>query len=137
MYVLAQISPGELVDKLIILTIKLEKISDEEKRKNIRIEYDSLVAKYEHIHQLLGEQQLPPNTQGMPELVKELKEVNTTIWEIEDEIRECERNKDFGPKFVELARGVYFNNDKRSVIKRNINSLCSSEIIEEKSYSEY
>lgn len=137
MHILAEISPGELVDKLVILTIKLEKITDEEKRKNIQTEYDILAAKYESVHQLLGEMVLPPNTQSMPELVKDLKEVNSTIWEIEDEIRECERNKDFGPKFIELARGVYFNNDKRSIIKRNINSLCESEIIEEKSYSKY
>jgi hypothetical protein len=74
---------------------------------------------------------------SLQELVTELRNVNSTLWRVEDDIRECERSSDFGPRFIELARSVYHQNDRRSAIKRSINELTGSRLIEEKSYAEY
>jgi len=118
------ISLGELYDKFSILEIKTERISDEEKLKNIRNERDSLkvvVEKY-------------PIAE---ELYNELKEINEKLWIIEDDIRECERRKDFDKKFIILARNVYITNDKRSEVKKKINIEYGSDIVEEKSYEKY
>ena len=118
------ISLGELYDKFSILEIKTERISDEEKLKNIRNERDNLkvvVEKY-------------PIAE---ELYDELKELNEKLWIIEDDIRECERQKDFGKKFIILARNVYITNDKRSEVKKKINIEYGSDIVEEKSYEKY
>jgi hypothetical protein len=122
------VSAGELVDKVTILEIKAERISDPVKRKNVRRELDGLGAGL--LPLLADEPRLAP-------LQAALRAVNESLWEIEDDIRECERRKDFGPRFVELARGVYLNNDKRAALKRQIDELLGSEIVEEKSYAAY
>ncbi|MSR88374.1 MAG: hypothetical protein EXS67_01805 [Candidatus Margulisbacteria bacterium] len=122
------VAPGELIDKLTILEIKLERISDAEKLKNIHLERNLLT-------QILTKD--VTTSQILSNLSKELKKINETLWVIEDDIRDCERQKDFGNRFVELARAVYFTNDKRCEIKRDINLHLGSQIIEEKSYQAY
>jgi len=123
-----EISPGELIDKITILEIKLERIKDAAKLGNVRTEWETLTAARDGA---LG------NSAELDRLTAELKEVNVRLWEIEDRIRDCERAKDFGETFVELARGVYRNNDRRAHIKRAINALLGSRLIEEKSYAAY
>lgn len=123
-----EIAPGELVDKITILEIKLERISDEEKLANVRREWEVLTA--------ARAAKISPSG-DMDALQAELKAINEKLWEIEDDIRDCERAKDFGQKFIELARSVYFTNDKRAAVKRRINDLLGSEIVEEKSYADY
>lgn len=128
MNISVELGLGELVDKLTILEIKLDQIKDLNKLQNVRIEYQKLLIA------------LPVSfkkNKNFMALMDELRVINKKIWDIEDQIRNCEKNKDFGEIFVSLARGVYFNNDNRAKIKRDINVLCGSEIIEEKSYSEY
>lgn len=119
--ILAPISVGELVDKITILQIK-EKHAQGEKLTNIKKELDEL------------RELMTINHSELRILSKELEDVNQIIWDVEDEIRICEKNQDFGPRFVELARQVYINNDLRAVIKRKINVACDSHIIEEKIY---
>lgn len=121
-------SPGELIDKITILEIKSERIKDEQKLANVRVELGIL-------SDCLA-QNIAPSAE-LTSLHKQLREVNEKLWVIEDDIRDCERAKDFGPIFIELARAVYFTNDKRAALKREINLLVSSEIIEEKSYAPY
>ncbi len=123
-----EVSPGELIDKITILEIKSERIKDVEKLKNVRMELATLVACRDLAIEASPE---------LAELTIELKQVNESLWQIEDQIRECERHRDFGPKFIELARSVYKSNDRRSALKRQINELLGSRLIEEKSYSEY
>ena len=123
-----EVAPGEIIDKLTILEIKRERIADEAKRKNVSYEWDVLT------------RDLTTAVAATPELDAlraKLKEINLKLWVIEDDIRDCERAKDFGPKFVELARAVYFTNDERAAVKRQINELLNSAIIEEKSYAAY
>lgn len=120
-----KVSIGELLDKITILEIKLKKISDPSKKNNIRKEYSHLINACRFI-------------KNIPlELMSELSQVNCDIWDIEDRIREKEREKKFDDEFIELARSVYFNNDKRAEIKKLINLKTSSELIEEKSYEDY
>ncbi|HEX9570429.1 MAG TPA: DUF6165 family protein, partial [Rhodospirillales bacterium] len=107
-----EISPGELIDKITILEIKREHMTDAAKLENIEREWTMLTAARDGA--------VKPSTE-LDRLAAELKRVNERLWEIEDDIRDCERRKDFGNKFVELARGVYLNNDRRSEIKRAIN----------------
>ena len=121
-------APGELVDKMSILEIKSERIDDAAKLKNVRHELDLC-------RDIFASQ--VPATDEMTALVRDLKAVNEALWEIEDEIRACEARQDFGTRFVELARSVYQTNDRRASIKRQINTLCGSSIIEEKSYTQY
>jgi len=123
-----EVSPGELIDKITILEIKSERMSDLEKLKNVRTELATLIA--------CRDRAIPPSTK-LDELTRSLKDVNEALWQIEDEIRDCERNGDFGAKFVELARSVYRSNDRRSTVKRQINELLGSSLIEEKSYAPY
>jgi hypothetical protein len=118
------ISPGELFDRLTILEIKLARIPD--KRAVLGPEYTALAAERTTL-----------KAEGLDRLVAELMAVNTTLWEVEDGLRDHERRRDFGPSFVELARSVYFNNDRRSAIKRQINMLLGSTLTEEKSYPSY
>ena len=123
-----EVSPGELIDKITILEIKLERMDDEDKLKNVKLEWETLTrARDEAIEA----------TPELEKLTADLKESNKRLWEIEDDIRDCERDKDFGDRFVELARGVYVKNDQRSRLKREINELLGSPLIEEKSYAAY
>ena len=124
----AEISPGELIDKITILEIKLERLDDTAKIDNVRTELDTLAETRAAV---------VPASPELASLTAELKEINGRLWEIEDSIRERERDKDFGPDFVELARGVYMTNDRRSRVKRRINELLGSRLIEEKSYAAY
>ena len=120
-----EISNGEIIDKLTILEIKLKKITDEVKLENIRKEYIQL----SEIAAGILDQQDP--------LYVKLMEVNLKLWEVEDRIRDLERKQEFGRAFVETARMVYFTNDLRARIKRDINKRTGSVIIEEKSYEDY
>ncbi len=122
------ISPGELVDKITILEIKKEFIDDVNKLKNINHEYDLLMQIYNNDVSI---------TDGVDELKTKLKNINLSLWKIEDDIRDCERDKIFDNTFIELARSVYFTNDKRSKVKLEINLLLNSSLVEEKSYKEY
>ena len=121
----APISIGELVDKITILEIKKNKLQNS-KLENVLKEL-SFLRKLMEKHQI----EITDN------LFTELKEINLTLWKIEDQIRIKEKNKEFDNIFIELARSVYFTNDKRSEIKKRINRLSNSEITEEKSYAEY
>jgi len=122
-----EVSVGEIVDKLSILHIKRENISDEEKLKNVITEYNYLLN--------VVEKELSISTDSG--LYLELLNINKELWSIEDDIRDLERNKDFGDSFIELARSVYFTNDRRAKVKKDINLLYGSELIEEKSYTSY
>lgn len=136
MHIETEISIGELIDKLTILEIKSERISDIEKLKNINREKLILSACLSNVNISL-EANRNKHTKELQELYQQLKKINEIIWDIEDQIRDCERRKDFGKEFIQLARGVYLNNDERAAIKRKINQLLNSEVIEEKSYTEY
>ena len=130
MTLLIPASVGELIDKVTILEIKHQRITDSDKQFNISRELKALMAVVEQ-HQL-----------GYPQgalaaLGQQLSAVNQLLWQIDDDIRECERQADFGERFVELARAVYHRNDERAAIKRQINDLCGSELVEEKSYAGY
>ena len=118
-------SIGELIDKITILEIKLERIDDPNKLINIENELDAL----ESIH--------IPHLGGFDDLMRDLKIVNEKLWVIEDAIRRKESKKEFDKEFIDLARSVYLTNDERSKIKRKINELTGSSLIEEKSYDEY
>lgn len=122
------VAVGELIDKISILSIKSEKLNEAEKLKNVTYELKILKEiKKNHL----------PSNEKLDELALQLKVVNSQLWEIEDEIREFERSKDFGEKFIELARAVYFTNDKRAMLKKKIDVLLGSDVTEEKSYSSY
>ncbi len=123
-----QISPGELIDKITILAIKCERMTDQGKLANVRAERALLEASLAEAGSASAE---------LDGLGADLKHVNERLWEIEDQIRRCEAAGDFGPDFVELARGVYINNDRRAELKRAINQLLGSDIQEEKSYQPY
>jgi hypothetical protein len=126
--ILVEVAPGELIDKITILEIKTERIDDEDKVANVRIELDLL--------EQARDKEIPPSPE-LVELTAGLKQINEQLWEIEDKVRDCERSKDFGPTFVELARSVYHSNDRRAALKRQINELLGSKIVEEKSYADY
>ena len=121
------VSLGELVDKITILEIKKEKIKDPKKNKNIAFELNLL------------DEKLNPfiSSNELLNLKNELKEVNTQLWKIEDEIRKCEKNNEFQEKFISLARKVYITNDKRFELKNEINNRFSSSVKEVKSYEGY
>jgi len=120
-----EVSNGEIIDKLSILQIKLERIKDEQKLKNMRKEYNDLRNEASSVMR-----------QDNP-LYKALYEVNCELWDIEDHIRDLERRKDFGNDFIETDRSVYFKNDRRAEIKKEINIITSSGLTEEKSYKKY
>lgn len=120
-----EVSNGEIVDKLTIIDIKLKHIQDVEKRKNLQNEYEVLDAAVNNI------------IDKKHEFYRELLKINQELWDIEDTIRDLERDKNFGEKFVETARAVYFTNDKRSEVKRKINEITGSSLVEEKSYQKY
>lgn len=126
--VLVPVSAGELIDKITILRLKSERIGDASRLVNVRRELQAL--------ERVAAESLP-DADGLEGLTGELRAVNTRLWEIEDSIRDCEAAGDFGPQFVEFARAVYITNDRRSEIKRRINMLLGSAIVEEKSYADY
>jgi len=126
--ILAEIAPGELIDKITILQIKSERIADAGKLQNVGIELEVLSN---------ARDAAMPATAELAELTAQLKQVNETLWDIEDAIRDCEREEDFGPRFIELARSVYRSNDRRAALKRAINELLDSKLVEEKSYAAY
>ena len=126
--ILVEVSVGELLDKISILEIKLEKIKDNEKLKFINSEYKVL------------KEQLKKNVKSddkLNNLFKSLKEINSKLWVIEDDKRLCEKNSDFGDKFIKLSRDVHFLNDKRAKIKLEINNYSGSKIKEVKQYTNY
>ena len=121
-----EVSPGELFDRLSIVEIKLEKIADPTQRRNLEREHAVLL--------LVRGEAVDPE---LDKLAAELKTVNATLWRIEEELRAHEQRREFGTGFVELARSVYFNNDRRSALKRKINEHLGSPLTEEKSYPSY
>ena len=122
------VSPGELVDKITILEIKAERITDEEKLKNVKTELELLVQVWEAAS-VDAEAVLP--------LKETLKGINQALWDIEDQIRVKESKQEFDQEFIDLARSVYVQNDQRAAAKKQINVLLGSRIKEEKSYAEY
>jgi len=126
--ILSEISAGELFDKISILEIKLEKIKDKNNLVEIYKEY-KILKNAQNSNVVI--------TDKIEKLFKEIKEVNTNLWNIEDKLRICEKNKDYGKNFIELARNVYLNNDKRSIIKLKINKILGSNIKEIKQYVSY
>jgi hypothetical protein len=128
MELLTPVSPGELLDKLSILQIKSERIEEAEKLANIAHERRLLEAVW-------AESGL--DSGSIQSLRAELKQVNESLWDIEDAIRLCENSGDFGDRFVELARSVYITNDRRADLKKQINERLGSAIVEEKSYQDY
>jgi hypothetical protein len=128
MSILVPVAWGELIDKIAILEIKAERILDPAKLANVGRELSALAAvRDEH----------PAVVAALGDLPARLKAVNEELWEIEDAIRDCERAKDFGPRFVRLARSVYVTNDKRAALKRAVNQAAGSDLVEEKSYAAY
>jgi hypothetical protein len=123
--VTAEISYGELIDKITILTIKSQRITDKEKLKNVRTELASLQDTCNHF---IG------SRDDIAQLQKLLQHINEALWDIEDAIRVKERNKEFDNEFIEIARSVYVTNDRRCTIKKQIDALLGSHITEEKSY---
>ena len=126
--IMIEVGAGELIDKITILQIKSERIEDAAKLKNVRHELDVLSA---------ARDTNIPASDELNDLSQALKQVNEALWEIEDDIRACEAEKDFGEKFIELARAVYITNDKRAALKKDINILTGATIIEEKSYTDF
>lgn len=123
-----EISVGELLDKITILQIKAERISDTAKLENIEKELGVLQAQWKAS---------PYSSSNLDDNASALKKVNEELWEIEDKIRDKEKQRTYDNGFIELARSVYITNDKRAEIKRTINNKTGSELIEEKSYSDY
>jgi hypothetical protein len=128
MPILAPVSAGELIDKITILRVKAERIGDPAKEANVRAELALLEA---------AAGQALEASDELERLTAELTQINAALWDIEDGKRDHERRQDFGPSFVQLARRVYIDNDRRAAVKRAINVLAGSEIVEEKSYKPY
>jgi len=126
--IFAEISVGELLDKISILEIKQKNIKDEQKIKIISKELESLNYTLKKDVNITDE---------IKSLYEDLKKINIKLWNIEDGKRDCERNGDFGEKFIQLARSVYIENDQRARIKNKINKISGSNISEVKSYDEY
>jgi prefoldin subunit 5 len=126
--ILIPISPGELLDKITILQIKSERITDPVKVANVRTELEMLEKVW---------RQTVEGDAEIEALSAELKSINETLWEVEDDIRDEERNKRFGERFIELARAVYVINDDRANAKKKVNLHLNSNIVEEKSYQDY
>ena len=123
-----EISPGELADRMTILDIKIERIKDPQKLANVQRERAANWPAFQE------EVSSDPRVHG---LCAELRKVNETLWDVEDAVRECERRRGFGAKFIRLARSVYRHNDRRAALKREINVILGSGLIEEKSYAKY
>jgi len=128
MSVLVPVSWGEVIDKITILEIKAERLSDPDKRVNVLRELGELAA--------VRDREFPGHA-DLARLAADLKAINESLWVIEDDIRECERAKTFDDRFIALARAVYVTNDRRALVKRQINDLLGSALVEEKSYAPY
>ena len=126
--ILTEISAGELLDKMSILEIKLEKIANKDSQEKLKKEYKILKDNQNSTIKMEGK---------INDLFKLLKNINLKLWDIEDNLRICEKNKNFGKEFTDLARKVYLNNDKRSKIKSDINKKLDSNIVEIKQYVSY
>ncbi len=122
------VSWGELVDKITILEIKMDRIHDDNKRYNISRELQALKSVLD---------QDCEHPQKIIQIKAKLRAVNEQLWDIEDDIRKCEKEKDFSQRFIDLARSVYMTNDRRADLKREINTILQSELFEEKSYEDY
>ena len=127
-HILIPISPGELLDKITILEIKSERIESVEKKSNVNTELGMLNKVWTDA---------TSEDASLQSMRKELKSINESLWVIEDDIREEERNRQFGERFIELARSVYVTNDQRADVKKRINLHLNSDIVEEKSYKDY
>lgn len=126
--IVVPVSPGEVLDKITILEIKSERMSDEAKLRNVRLELQML-------NRTWAERVQADAT--VERIHAELKSINEALWEIEDDIRDKERLGEFDERFIELARSVYFTNDRRAAAKKELNLHLGSEIVEEKSYQDY
>ncbi len=126
--ILIPISPGELLDKITILQIKAERIADPAKVANVKTELDMLSKVWNEAVEVDAE---------ITALTAELRSVNEALWGIEDDIRDEERGRRFGERFIELARAVYVTNDERANAKKKVNLHLNSTIVEEKSYPDY
>jgi len=126
MLITIPVSVGELVDKLTILKVKAARMSQAEQKRNVARELALLQAA------LAGAAPL-----ALDDLVAQLEDVNGQLWDIENDIRACEAARDFGPRFIALARSVYVINDRRGALKRQVNDRAGSELVEEKSYTAY
>ena len=124
-----EVSNGEILDKITILVIKSKKITDPIKLKNINNELDEL----QPFLDVVGYE----SNSTVNSLVKELESVNEKLWNVEDKLRDKERSKQFDGEFIQLARDVYFTNDERARIKKNLNEVTNSKLVEEKSYQKY
>ena len=126
--IMVEVAPGEMIDKITILAIKSERIEDEEKLANVRHELRVLLSTRD---------KGIPSSPELDELTAKLRDINEILWKIEDDIRDCESAKNYSQNFIDLARAVYITNDQRANLKRQINVLLGSNIIEEKSYKPY
>ena len=126
--ILSEISPGELLDKISILEIKIEKVKDKNSLEEIKKEYKILKEIQTSSIEI---------TDKIKDLFQSVKNVNVKLWNIEDKLRICEKNKDFDKNFIELARSVYFANDERAELKSKINKILKSNIREIKQYDNY
>jgi hypothetical protein len=122
-----EVSKGEVLDKISILALKKSKIQDKAKLENVYHEYQTLLPYFGQI----------VNTQQLGDLYWQLSAVNTELWDVEDQLRNLEKSRTFNTEFIELARSVYYLNDRRAELKRDINILSGSDLIEEKSYEDY
>jgi hypothetical protein len=127
-HILVPTAPGELIDKLTILRLKEERIADPAKVANVVVEKTALMA--------TADAQIPPSAE-LDTLWEDLYQINSDLWVIEDDIRDCEKAKDFGEDFIRLARAVYITNDRRADVKKKINLLLGSALVEEKSYADH
>jgi hypothetical protein len=121
-----EVSNGEIVDKLSILSIKMNKITNSDKNKNVRVEFNMLCSAFAKLIRKYGVQ--------LNSMYSELKDINEKLWGVESDLRELEKGNDFGERFVFLARNVYIYNDIRAELKRKVNTFTDSLIVEEKSY---
>ena len=128
MRVLVEISAGELFDKITILKIKTEKIKDKSKLENVHKELDILQKEALKFNDMSDQ---------LSDHIKNLKNINSELWDIENIKREMEASKDFGESFIKISRDVHFKNDIRAIIKKDINNLTNSNVSEEKEYSKY
>jgi predicted RNA-binding protein with EMAP domain len=126
-----EVAHGEIIDKHTILVIKSERISEKEKLAHVQVELKALSQGVKYVYSCAE------NPSKLHDLVEKLKKVNEQLWEVEDELRILESNEDFGEAFILKARSVYFLNDDRAALKKNINAITGSVIVEAKSYADY